>query len=295
MLQMLKSAVSQTIKLQVAVIKGFLKLCIAILKVLLVTVMFAAMVFGTLSAFVAVGPMHTPTWMLPAWNALNGIDPARLMDALSKEPSPLWEVHDSSIAISRWAAQFLPVADLMATAAGLAREHWLRTEVEVSIQHMNALMKSEPKVGQALCVAWIVSTLSIMFLVVQTVIGTAKFLGSCVRKVLRATCPAHGSTAEAAAEPVLPDGSGPTPKVDLSKTMSHALTENTHGNINATTMMTSEKKGGNRRLESPAIRKPNVTTTENVPPFVASPLKRKQSELNELRQAGLVARRLRGK
>jgi len=294
MAQMLKSAASQTIKLLVAIVKAFLKLCLAVLEVLLFTMMFAAMVFGTLSALIAVGPMHTPSWMVPAWNMLNSIDPVRLVDALGGETPQVWEVRDSSIMISRWVAQFLPVADLMATAAGVAKEHWVRSEVELSIQHVNALVKSEPKVGQALCGAWIFSTASVLFLIVRTLIGTTKLFGRCVRRVVRAMFPAQATSTDAVGETILPDGAGPTPKVELSNS-AQALVENTRTNISTET---SEKKGGRRRFESPAIKPTKPKTTagkEDVPPYMESPMRRKQSELNELRQQGLVGRRLRSK
>jgi len=295
MAQMVKNAASQTIKFLVASVKALLKLCIAVLKVLLFTTMFAGMVFGALSAFLAVGPMHTPSWMVPAWNTLNRIDPVRLVDALGGETSQAWEVHDSSIMISKWVGQFLPVADLMATAAGVAKEHWVRSEVELSMQHVNALIKSEPKVGQVLCGAWIISTLYISYLVVHTLIATIMLFGRCVRRVVRAVCPAQATATDAVGETLLPDGAGPTPKVELSNS-TQALSENTRTNISTET---SEKKG-RRRLESPVVKntKPKAKATagkEDVPPYMESPMRRKQSELNELRQQGIVARRLRSK
>lgn len=288
---MLKFAVSQTIKLQIATMKALFKLCIAILKAVLTTTMFAATAFGGLAAFLAVGPMHTPAWMMPAWNMLNNVDPVRLVDALGGETSPLWEVRDSSLIVSRWMAQFLPVADLLATAAGVAKEHWLRTEVELSMQHVHTLVKADPKLAQAICCAWIVATVCTIFLVFQTLIGMGKLFGRCVRCVIRAMCPAHTTTIKAA-ETVLPDGAGATPKLGLAES-TPALTVNTRSNIIAETTMTSEKKGGRRRLESP-VAKITKVGKEDVPPSMASPLRRKHSELSELGQQGIVTRRLHG-
>lgn len=236
--------------------------------------------------------------MLPAWNMLNTVDPVRLVDALGNvtETLPIWEVRDSSMVVSRWMAQFLPVADLLATAFGVAKEHWLRPEVELSIQQVDTLMKSDPRVGQALFSIWIVSTVSITFLVIQTLIATARLFGRCMRRVVRAVCPARAATIEAAAEMVLPDGAGPTPKVDLAG-VTYALGENTRINITAEDGTSSEKKVDRRRLESPVARVTKArmqARKEDVPPSVASPLRRKQSELNDIREQGLVGRRLRG-
>jgi len=175
-------------------------------------------------------------------------------------------------------AQFLPVADLLTTAAGLAKDHWLCTRVELSIQHVNTLAKSDPKVGQALCVAWIISTTSIIFLMGWSLIGTARLFGKCVRSVLRAVRPGRAATVEAATETVLQGG--PTAEVHVAKAakVPHPLVEKNSVKIIEESMMT-EKKGGRRVLESPVAK---VTKTrrnarkEDVPPSVASPLPRKR-------------------
>jgi hypothetical protein len=301
MMQMLKNAVSRTIKLQVAIVKALFKLSVSILKVLLVSAMFASMIFGGISAFLAIGRMHTPAWMLPAWNMLNTMNPVHLADALDGETSPLWEVRDSSLIISRWMAQFLPVAELLATTFGLAKAHWVRAEVELLIQHVDTLMKIEPKIGQAFASVWILSTVSIMVLAIRSLIGTARLVVRCMRRVIRAVFPTRATAVQdTTAETV------PTPNVDLSgetrapreqQLDGWTLVESTRSNIAAEAVATSEKKVDRRRLESPVARitKARVNARkEDVPPSVASPLRRKQSELNDLKQAGLVGRRLRG-
>lgn len=290
MLQMLKTAGARAIKVVFAMVKFLFKLCIAVLKAALIATMFSALVFGGLSAFLAVGPMHTPPWMTPAWNVLNTIDPKRLTDALDGAPSPLWEVRDFSLIVSRWMVQFDPVADLLATAAGVAQEHWLRAEVKLAIQRVSSLVQTEPRFGQALCSFWITSAVSIMYLMVKTFLATVMMLGRCLRRFVRAVCPARAATSEeAAAEMVLPHGAVKLPVVEVTKA-SNALGENTRVNIVAETLMTSEKKGGRRRHESPHVKTTKVNK-EDVPP---SPVRRKQSELTELRQQGLVGKRLRG-
>jgi hypothetical protein len=302
MMQMFKNAMRRTVKMFFAAFKALFKMCILALKVLLITAMLAVMVFGCLSAFLAVGPQHTPSWMAPAWKVLNTLDPVRLSSAIGHysngvEALPLWEVRDSSIVISKWVAQMSPVASLLATAAGLAKEHWLRTKVELSLQHMDTLMKSEPKIGQALSGAWIVSTCSVLFLVLRLLATTARLGGRCVRRAVCAVCPARADTSEAAAIAVPPGGMGPTPKYNIPQD-TQALGENTSVNIISTTMMTEDKKGGRKRFDSPVSKtiKANMKVSkEDVPQIVASPLRQKHSELNELREQGLVNRRLRGR
>merc|ERR1711904_378149 len=68
----------------------------------------------------------------------------------------------------------LPCAHLLASAAGIAQEHWLRTKIGISLQHLQTLSRSEPKIGQALCSAWIVSIVSIALLMLRIVVGTAR-------------------------------------------------------------------------------------------------------------------------
>merc|ERR1719375_1737473 len=183
--------------------------------------------------------MHTPSWMMPAWNVLNTMDPKRLTDALDRAPLPLWEFRDFSLILSKWMMQFYPVADLLATAAGAAQEHWLRTEVKLAIQRLDSLVQTEPKFGQALCCFWIISAVSITYLMVKTLSATIMMLGRCLRRFVRAVCPARAATTEAAAEMVLPNGAGPTPKAELMKA-TNALGENTSVNIIAETVMNSE-------------------------------------------------------
>lgn len=287
------------------IVKALLKMCLAILKVLLVIVMFAAMVWGCSSAFLAVGPQHTPSWMLPAWNMLNKLDPVCLSKALVPEALPLWNIQDSAVVISKWMAQMSPTADLLATFVGLAKEHWLRTEVNFALQQLDTLMKSEPKVGQAICGAWIVSTVSIFLLTLRTLIATARFGVQCVHWVARGLRPARAATTEAAATAQQSDGSGPTPK-DIIAEASQALGESTSVNIPSTRMIRivasldqmDDKKSGKKRIESPANKtikaRMNASRKEDVPPTVASPLRKKHSELNDLREKGIVGRRLRG-
>jgi len=297
MMQTLKNALSRTIKIQLALVKALFKLSLIAFKVLLVSAMFASMIFGGISAFLAIGRMHTPAWMLPVWNMLNTV---HLADALDGETSPLWEVRDSSIIISRWMAQFLPVAELLATTFGLAKAHWVRAQAELSMQHVDTLTKIEPKIGQAFASVWIVSTVSIAILAVQSLIGTARLVVRCMRRVIRAVFRNRATAVQdATAETV------PTPNADLlAETQAPkdtpegwTLVESTRSNIAAEAVATAEKKVDRRRLESPVARITKAQKNarkEDVPPSVSSPLRRKQSELKDLREAGLVNRRLRG-
>jgi len=295
MMQTLKGAVFHAITIFAACIKAIFKMCMNLLKVLLITVAFASMIFGALSAFLAVGPQNTPSWMAPAWETLNVIDPARLSSAIDGEALPLWEVQDSSVAISKWMSQMSTAASLLVSVAGLAREHWLRAEVELSLQHVDALVNSEPKVGQAVLGAWTISTVSILFLVVRFVIGIVRLVGGCVCPVyncMQLYATAYTITTDvrqAAVETEVSGGSGSTPRFDIPEA-GQALGENTSMNV-ATIMVTDEKKVGRKRFESPTIRTKINARKEDVPP-VASPLRRKQSELNELREQGIVGRRL---
>jgi len=296
MLQMLKSFVYRTLKMCVAVAKALLKMCIAILKILLITGMFAAMVFGGLSGVLAVGPQQTPSWMAPAWETLNTVDPVRLSSAINATALPQWDARDSSVMIGKWVAQMSPGASLLATFVGLAEGHFLRTQVELSIQQLNTLVKAEPKVGQAVCAAWIVSTFSILSLVLRILIGTVRLGGRCVRRVARAVCPARAAITEAASVVSRADGTGPTPKHNIAQ-VTQALGENTSVNIVPSTLMTDEKKGGRKRVSTPVTKTIQAKVharKEDVPPSVASPVRRKFSELNELREQGIVNRRLYG-
>jgi hypothetical protein len=295
-----KGAVSRTFKLLIAMVKFFLKMCFAVVKAAVAAVMFSAMLFGGLSAFLAVGPMHTPQSFAQFWNLLNEVDPARLMDALGsnatlgspRDPTPLWEVRDPAIIISRWMVQFQPVTDLLATAAGVANDHWMRAQVNLAIQHLDSLVQSDPKLGQAVALFWVVSTVASLYLMMKLSWSIVKFFGRSLRRLVRTVCPARTPTSNAAASVHAPDGNGATPKVDLV-TAPHALGETTRSNIVAETVMTAEKKGRRRgsRLESPHV-KSKGENKEDQPPFMASPVRRKQTELSELRGQGLVGRRL---
>merc|ERR1719313_529620 len=124
-----------------------------------------------------------------------------------------------------------------------------------------------------------------MYLTMRLLWATVKIFGRSLRRLIRAVCPARAATT-GATEMALPDGAGATPKGVLAQAP-NALGENTRTNIIAESVMPSEKKTGRRRLESPHIKNAK-TNKEDVPPFVASPERRKQSELNELREKGLV-------
>lgn len=279
-MQLLKGAVFCALKILIAMVTFILKL----LMVLIAVMLFSVMLFGGLSAFLAVGPMHTPNWMAGAWNLLNEVDPARLMDALDRDPSPLWETREPSVIVSRWMVQFLPVTDLLATAAGVAKDHWLLAEVTLGIQHLGSLVQTEPKIGQGVAAIWVVSTISSLYLMVRLFLAGTRMLGRSLRRLVRAVCPARATTDTAAN---VPDGAGTTPK---GVQVLPALGENTRSNIVAESVMTSEKKG-RRRLESPHVKNKGGNK-EDVPPYMASPLRRKQSELIALREQGLVGTRL---
>jgi hypothetical protein len=294
MLQMLKIAMSRVIKTCAAMMKALFKMCIAILKVLLITAMFAVMVFGCLSALLAVGPHHTPSSMEAAWEMLYTMEPdhlSNLSSLLDGGASPPWEVRDSSAAISMWVAQMPPVVDLLATSVGLARDDWLRAEFKLSLQRMDKLIEEEPKVQQALCGVWIFSTVSIVFLVMSRLIAATRLGCRCMRWMVRAVYCTR--TTGTASDTVLSDGAGPTPKSIIPEAP-QALGETTNVNIIATSKLTEEKKGGRKRLESPVVRVNKAwQNKEDVAPWQVSPLRRKESELNELRDAGIVGRRLR--
>jgi len=290
MMQMIKSAMSCSRMMCIATVKAIFKLCITILKTFLVAFVFAAMIFGSISAVLVVGPQHSPSWMAPVWQKLNGMDPA----LLSGEALQLWEVRDAPVAISKWVSQMSPAADLLATAAGLTHEQWLRTGIGFSLQNMDSLVKSDPRVGKALCMAWMVSTFLALFFVLRFLIGTVKIVCRCVSWVFCAARnrnrAAHATAAEATVDTMTAEVIEPAIQVNIPEPAQLlALGENTSMNVSTMTE-SDEKKDKKKRIESPVVKVAKAkkkTAKEDVAPTVA-----KNLELTDLKeQKGTTRRR----
>lgn len=211
------------------------KILMAALKVFVFLATLTIMVVVCLSASLVIAPGYAPSWMASAWNMLEAL--------------PVWEARDSIIIISKWATKLLPSDALLASLTDL--------RVELG-QHITDLCV---ELGQKPRCFWMVSSASILFL---------GLVARSMQWVVHVAYP-QSATTEPAGERLAANISSKKPEANNADS-TPALVEKKAMNFTTALIIEEkkdEKKGAQKRVESPAPRamKASVQTNkEDVPP-----------------------------